>query len=100
MLLAMQAAAEAGKKFIVLDRVNPIGGALFEGPLLKGDTDFVGWHPIVVRPGMTLGELAKMFREERHIDVDLTVIPIRGWKREMWQDEAGLPWTNTSPNMR
>ena len=98
--LAMEAAADAKKKFIVLDRVNPIGGQAFEGPLLKGDTDFVGWHPIVIRHGMTVGELAKMFKDERHIDVDLTVIPIRGWSRAMYQDEAGLPWINTSPNMR
>ncbi|HEY8182317.1 MAG TPA: exo-beta-N-acetylmuramidase NamZ domain-containing protein, partial [Thermoanaerobaculia bacterium] len=98
--LAMEAAAESKKKFIVLDRVNPIGGEFFEGPLLKGDGDFVGWHPIVIRHGMTVGELAKMFADERHIDVDLTVVPIRGWSRPMWQDEAGLPWINTSPNMR
>jgi uncharacterized protein YbbC (DUF1343 family)/CubicO group peptidase (beta-lactamase class C family) len=98
--LAMEGAAEGKKKFIVLDRVNPIGGEAFEGPLLKGDTDFVGWHPIVIRHGMTVGELAQMFHDERHIDVDLTVIPIRGWSRAMWQDEAGLPWINTSPNMR
>jgi uncharacterized protein YbbC (DUF1343 family)/CubicO group peptidase (beta-lactamase class C family) len=98
--LAMEAAAESKKKFIVLDRVNPIGGEFFEGPLLKGEGDFVGWHPIVIRHGMTVGELAKMFADERHIDVDLTVIPIRGWSRPMWQDEAGLPWINTSPNMR
>jgi uncharacterized protein YbbC (DUF1343 family)/CubicO group peptidase (beta-lactamase class C family) len=98
--LAMEAAAEANKKFIVLDRINPIGGAAFEGPLLRGETDFVGWHPIVIRHGMTVGELAKMFRDERHIDVDLTVIPVRAWSRQQWQDEAGLPWINTSPNMR
>src|SRR6266536_2932962 len=55
--LAMEAAADAKKKFIVLDRVNPIGGVAFEGPLLKGESDFVGWHPIVVRDGMTVGEL-------------------------------------------
>ena len=98
--LAMEAAAESGKKFIVLDRVNPIGGAAFEGPLLKGETDFVGWHNIVIRHGMTLGELAQMYKAERNINVDLTVIQIRGWKRDEWQDEAGLPWINTSPNIR
>ncbi len=98
--LAMEGAAEAKKKFIVLDRVDPIGGEAFEGPLLQGETDFVGWHPIVIRHGMTVGELAQMFRDERHIDVDLTVVPIRGWWRTMWQDQAGLPWINTSPNMR
>ena len=100
MLFAMQAAAEAKKKFVVLDRVDPISGVGVEGPLLKGDTDFVGWHPVVVRYAMTAGELAQMFRDELHIDVDLNVIQVRGWSRTMWQDEAGLPWTNTSPNMR
>jgi uncharacterized protein YbbC (DUF1343 family)/CubicO group peptidase (beta-lactamase class C family) len=100
MRLAMEAAAEAKIKFIVLDRVNPIGGVAFEGPLLQGDEDFVGWHPVVIRHGMTVGELARMFKDERHIDVDLTVIPLQHWKREWYQDESGLPWTNTSPNMR
>lgn len=98
--LAMEAAAESGKKFIVLDRVNPIGGAAFEGPLRKGEGDFVAWHDIVIRHGMTLGELAQMYRAERNINVDLTVIPVRNWNREQWQDDAGLPWINTSPNMR
>ena len=100
MLNAMEGAAEAHKKFIVLDRVNPIGGVAVEGPTLKGDTDFVGWHDVVVRHGMTVGELAQMFKDERHIDVDLQIIKLRGWKRELYQDDAGLPWINTSPNMR
>jgi uncharacterized protein YbbC (DUF1343 family) len=100
MQLAMEAAAEAKIKFIVLDRVNPIGGAAFEGPLLHGEEAFIAWHPVVVRHGMTVGELAQMFNDERHIGVDLTVIPLQRWKREYFQDEAGLPWINTSPNMR
>ena len=101
MLNAMQAAADAKKKFIVLDRIDPIGGDGVEGPLLKGDVDFVGWHPVVVRYGMTIGELARMFRDELHIDVDLDVVQVRGWTpRALWQDEAGQPWINTSPNMR
>ena len=98
--LAMEAAAEARVKFVVLDRVNPIGGDVVEGPLLEGETNFTGWHPIPVRHGKTVGELAQLFRDERRIAVDLTVIPVKGWKREQWQDEAGLPWVNTSPNMR
>jgi uncharacterized protein YbbC (DUF1343 family) len=98
--LAMEAAAEANVKFIVLDRVNPISGEVVEGPLLEGKTDFVGWHPLPIRHGKTVGELARQFRDERGIKVDLTVIPVQGWKREQWQDEAGLPWVNTSPNMR
>ena len=98
--LAMEAVAEAKIKFVVLDRVNPIGGDVVEGPVLEGETNFVGWHPLPIRHGKTVGELAQLFREERRIDVDLTVIPVKGWKREQWQDEAGLPWVNTSPNMR
>jgi len=98
--LAMEAAGAAHVKFIVLDRVNPIGGTAVEGPLLRGETNFVGWHSLPIRHGMTAGELAKMFREERKIDVDLIVIPIERWKREQWQDDAGLPWINPSPNLR
>ena len=98
--LAMEAAAETKKKFVVLDRVNPIGGEVVEGPVLEGKTDFVGWHPLPIRHGKTVGELARQFRDERPIDVDLTVIPVKGWNRALWQDEAGLPWINTSPNMR
>jgi uncharacterized protein YbbC (DUF1343 family)/CubicO group peptidase (beta-lactamase class C family) len=98
--LAMEAAAEAKVRFIVLDRVNPIGGDVVEGPMLEGETNFTAWHPIPVRHGKTVGELAEQFRTERPIAVDLTVIPVKGWSREQWQDEAGLPWVNTSPNMR
>ena len=98
--LAMQAAAEAKIKFIVLDRVNPIGGVIVEGPILEGETNFVGWHPIPIRHGMTVGELAQKFRGKKPIAVDLQIVPVKGWSREQWQDEAGLPWINTSPNMR
>jgi len=100
MAMAMEAAAEAHKKFIVLDRADPIGGDAFEGPIAEGDASFIAIHPIVVRHGMTAGELAKMFNDERHINGDLEVVQLRGWKRAMWQDDAGLPWINTSPNMR
>ncbi len=98
--LAMEAAAEAKIAFVVLDRVNPIGGEVVEGPVLEGPPDFVGWHPLPVRHGKTVGELAELFRRERKIDVDLTVVPVAGWRRDQWQDEAGLPWVNTSPNIR
>jgi SSS family transporter len=98
--LTMEAAAEAHVRFIVLDRVNPIGGEVVEGPLLHGAENFTAPHDMPVRHGMTVGELAEMYRDERHIDVDLTVIPVARWSRAMWQDDAGLPWTNTSPNMR
>ncbi|HEX3068847.1 MAG TPA: exo-beta-N-acetylmuramidase NamZ domain-containing protein [Thermoanaerobaculia bacterium] len=98
--LAMEAAAAAHIKFIVLDRVNPIGGVAFEGPLLHADESFVAWHSLPIRHGMTVGELARMFNDERHIGADLTVIPLQRWRRELWMDDAGLPWINTSPNMR
>jgi uncharacterized protein YbbC (DUF1343 family) len=98
--MAMEAAAKAKVKFVVLDRVNPIGGDIVEGPVLEGDTNFTGWHPLPVRHGRTVGELAELFRDERSIDVDLAVVPVTGWNREQWQDDAGLPWVNTSPNMR
>ncbi|HEX7421071.1 MAG TPA: DUF1343 domain-containing protein [Thermoanaerobaculia bacterium] len=98
--LAMEALNGTKIKFIVLDRVNPIGGTIVEGPVLEGPTDFVGYHTVPVRHGMTVGELARMYRAEKNLDVDLNVIEVKNWKRDMWQDEAGLPWINTSPNMR
>ncbi len=99
--LAMEAAAEHGLKFVVLDRVNPIGGLAVQGPVLDaGKESFVGFHPIAVRHGMTVGELAKMFQSERKLNCDLDVIPIKGWRREMFFDATRLPWTNPSPNMR
>ncbi|MGI9455590.1 MAG: exo-beta-N-acetylmuramidase NamZ domain-containing protein, partial [Aeoliella sp.] len=99
--LAMEAAAEHGLRFVVLDRPNPIGGMLVEGPLLDpGKESFVGYHPISVRHGMTIGELARMFREERGLELDLQVVPIEHWRRQDYWDATGLVWTNPSPNMR
>jgi uncharacterized protein YbbC (DUF1343 family) len=98
--LCLEAAAEGGLKFFVLDRVNPIGGLAVEGPVHTGETCFVAFHALPLRHGMTVGELAKMFVAERHWNVDLRVIPLEGWRRSQWLDETGLPWTNPSPNMR
>lgn len=99
--LAMQAAAENGVRFVVLDRVNPIGGIAVEGPVLdEGLESFVGFHPIAVRHGMTVGELARMFQAELQLDVDLDVVPIEGWSRERRFDSTGLGWVDPSPNMR
>ncbi len=97
---SMEAAAKAGVKFIVLDRLNPITGSMVAGPVLDGKTDFVGWHTIPVRHGMTVGELARMFNAEKNIGVDLEVIRLSGWKRDLWLDQTTIPWINTSPNMR
>jgi len=98
---AMKAAAEHGKKFVVLDRPNPVGGQIVSGPMLdKGQEAFVAFHSLPVRHGMTIGELAKMFRDELKLELDLTVVPCEGWTREMNWDATGLTWINPSPNMR
>ena len=96
----MAAAGRAKKKFIVLDRPNPIGGTTVEGPVLDGERSFTGWHDIPVRHGMTVGELARMFNEERKLGADLTVIRCEGWHRDQWFDQTTQPWVNPSPNMR
>ncbi|MGZ8939830.1 MAG: exo-beta-N-acetylmuramidase NamZ family protein, partial [Limisphaerales bacterium] len=96
----MDAAAKSGKKFFVLDRVNPINGAKIEGPLMEGEKSFTAWHAIPLRHGMTVGELARMFNEERGIKADLTVIPVQRWRRDFLYDQTQLPWINPSPNMR
>lgn len=100
MRLAMEAAAENDLKFIVLDRVNPIGGDVVDGPVRTAKQKFTSPHPIAIQHGMTVGELAKMFAAERPIDVDLTVVPVADWKRSMRLDDTGLKWVNPSPNMR
>ncbi len=96
----LTAAGRAGKKFIVLDRPNPVTGARLEGPMLAAERSFTAWHELPVRHGMTVGELAKMFAAERAPGVDLTVIACAGWTRDLWFDETGLPWIDPSPNIR
>ena len=98
--LAMEAAAEAWVKFIVLDRVNPIGATVVEGPVRLGPTDFIAFHDIPIRHGMTVGELARMFNSERGYNANLQVVKIEKWSREQVFDTTGQPWTNPSPNMR
>ena len=100
MLLAMEAACENDVEFIVLDRPNPIGGDRLEGTVLEHDfKSFVGAHPIPIRHGMTIGELALLFNAELELDLQLEVVPMRGWKRSMWYDQTGLPWVPSSPSM-
>jgi uncharacterized protein YbbC (DUF1343 family) len=84
----------------VLDRVDPINGVSLEGPMPKGKATFVAYHQVPLRYGMTIGELAGMYKAERHCNAELTVVPVENWRREAWLDETGLPWTNPSPNMR
>ena len=101
MALGMQAAAEKGIPFVVLDRPNPIGGAVVEGGILDpAFSTFVGMYPIAARHGMTVGELARFFNDRFGIGAALTVVPAEGWQRELWFDETGLPWVNPSPNIR
>ena len=100
MALAMEAARENGKRFIVLDRPNPIGGVHFEGNLLESEfSSFVGMFPIPMRHGMTIGELALMFNGEFGIGCELDVVKMEGWRRSMFYDETGLLWVMPSPNM-
>lgn len=99
--LAMEAAAEQGIPFVVLDRPNPLGGDAVEGNLLDpAFASFVGMYPIPARHGMTAGELARLFNERFGIGANLTVVPVQGWRRDAWFDETGLPWVNPSPNIR
>ncbi|MBI4445137.1 MAG: DUF1343 domain-containing protein [Acidobacteria bacterium] len=100
MALAMQACAEEGREFVVLDRPNPIGGIELEGPILDPEfSSFVGMFPLPVRHGMTPGELARYFNEEFEIGCALHVVCMKGWNRCMYFDQTGLPWVLPSPNM-
>ena len=99
--LALEAAADHDLRFVVLDRPNPLGGVVFEGPGLDSDKkSFVGFHEIPVRHSMTMGELAKMFATENKLDVDLQIVKVEHWRRDQLWDHTGLVWTNPSPNMR
>ena len=101
MAYAMEESAKAHIPFYVLDRPNPITGVRVEPPLLDRDQlSFVGYYPLPLRHGMTIGELAQLFNAENHIGADLTVVPMKGWERGDWFDSTGLPWVNPSPNMR
>ncbi len=101
MAYCMEAAAEAKIPFYVLDRPNPVGGIQVEGPMLDADkTSFVGYMPLPVRHGMTVGELARFFNRENAIGVELHVIEMEGWRRAFYYTDTGQLWVNPSPNMR
>ena len=96
----MRAAKKFGKKVIVCDRPNPIGGNTIEGNITEDAfKSFVGQFELPTRHGMTIGELAKMFNEHFGIGCDLDVVQMTGWSRDMWGDETGLPWILPSPNI-
>ena len=98
--LCMRASQRLGVHVVVLDRPNPINGITVEGPPIeKGYESFVGLHPIPVRHGRTIGELATQFHDEAFPNCKLSILPMKNWKREMWFDQTGLPWVMPSPNM-
>jgi uncharacterized protein YbbC (DUF1343 family) len=104
MFLSMEAAAEQKIPFIVLDRPNPINGLVMEGPLrLDSLKTFVGWVPVPISHGMTVGELATMANQQQWlpngIRADLHVITMKGWHRSLWYDQTDLQWVSPSPNM-
>jgi uncharacterized protein YbbC (DUF1343 family) len=101
MAYALEAAAPAGLKVFVLDRPNPIAPAGVKGPVLDPALrSFTGYFPTPLQHAMTLGELAGMFNAENRIGARLEVVAMRGWRREMWLDQTGLPWIDPSPNLR
>jgi uncharacterized protein YbbC (DUF1343 family) len=98
--LCMRACEKLGVQVIVLDRPNPINGVTVEGPIIEaGYESFVGMHPIPVRHGRTIGELALQFRDEAFPKCRLSILPMKNWERPMWFDQTGLPWVMPSPNM-
>src|ERR1700719_732991 len=101
MAFCMEEAAKRKIAFFVLDRPNPIGGEIVEGPLLDADkTSFTAYFRLPVRYALTIGELAQLFNEENRIQCDLHVIPMRNWRRNYFYEETGLRWLPPSPNLR
>ena len=100
MLECLRACSEANLPVVVLDRPNPIGGNIIEGPLLQAEfRSFVGGACIPLRHGLTLGELAMLLNTEERIGAELHVVAMDGWRREMLFCDTGLPWVPPSPNM-
>ncbi|GHU69766.1 hypothetical protein AGMMS49992_01010 [Clostridia bacterium] len=96
---AMESCAGAGKPMVVLDRINPIGGEKCEGTILDpAFRSFVGDYELPTRTGLTIGEYARYVKDYLKLDLDLTVVPIQGWKRSMYLDDTDLPWVAPSPN--
>jgi uncharacterized protein YbbC (DUF1343 family) len=102
MAYVMEEAAARKIQVVVFDRPNPIGGVAIEGPALdEAMAGFTGYFPAMpIRHGLTLGELSRLFNAERQIGADLTVVPMRNWRRDFWFDETALTWIGPSPNMR
>lgn len=100
MLNCLRAAASQRIKVLVLDRPNPLGGQVVEGNLLQPDLfSFVGPYTLPMRHGLTMGEMANVFRDVFRLECDIEIIPMRGWDRKMLWEETGLRWIMPSPNM-
>jgi uncharacterized protein YbbC (DUF1343 family) len=100
MALCLEAARKYEKEVVVLDRPNPIGGIQIEGNSVKSDyASFVGMYPVPMRHGLTIGEIARLFNDYFRIGSDLTVVPMAGWKRDMYFSDTSLPWVLPSPNL-
>ncbi len=100
MAYCLEAAAIYGKKVIVLDRPNPLGGVTVEGNILEDKyTSFVGLYPLPMRHGLSFGELANYINTEFSLGADLEIVGMHGWKRNMYYEDTGLPWVFPSPNM-
>jgi len=97
----IEEAARVKIPIYVLDRPNPIGGIAVEGPMLDADkASFIGYMPLPVRHGMTMGEFARYVNEQNHIGADLHVVAMKGWRRASFFYDTGQVWVNPSPNMR
>ncbi|HEY2852076.1 MAG TPA: DUF1343 domain-containing protein [Gemmatimonadaceae bacterium] len=101
MALSAEAAGKLGKKFVVLDRPDPIRGDRVDGNILETRfRSFVGQYPVALRYGLTPGELLRYLVGTGQVNADVTVVPMRGWRRSMWWQDTGMPWLNPSPNLR
>jgi len=101
MAYCMEEAAKRNIAFYVLDRPNPLNGEIVEGPMLDADkTSFVGYYPLPVRYGLTIGELAQFFNTENHINAQLHVIQMKNWHRNYFFESTGAKWLPPSPNLR
>jgi uncharacterized protein YbbC (DUF1343 family) len=96
----MRACSRLGKRVVVLDRPNPIGGEIVEGNIIEDDSrSFVGEYPLPMRHGMTIGEIARWYQAFGKINVELGIVPMEGWQRSMHFADTGRPWVMTSPNI-
>lgn len=98
--MTLEVCGRTGTPVLILDRPNPIGGEIIEGPIVeKAQHSFVGHLPIPIRHGMTLGELMRFANDREGYGATLEVVPVQGWRRAIWYDETGLPWVIPSPNL-